>query len=100
MIIIYVLFTIVAMLVAILLKPANGVRDLFKGNAVSEDVSFKRTIEQYSQAIESEMGAAMAEFFRGSAYLMVGQNRKAYGGFVRAKKMGKRIPQSTLDLCN
>jgi hypothetical protein len=100
MIIIYVLFMIVAFVVAILLMPSIASNYDYRRVTVPDYDQFQRTVDNYSCAIESEMGCGMAEFFKGSTNLMMGNKRRARTDFMRAKKMGKHISQRTLDLCN
>lgn len=99
MIIIYIMVVIVVSLFAVVLNSSTEPNQTYRRMVGADYDEFKNTIDNYSKAIEVEMGSAMAEFFKGSTYLMLGEKRKARENFYRAKKMGKRISKQTLDLC-
>ena len=99
MAIIYVFLVIVCAALTYLMKPIIISAFQFRGPFEHEYDEFDRIIKDYSTAIDQEMGSDMALFFKGSAYLMAGQKRKARADFLKARKMGKRVPQRTLDLC-
>jgi hypothetical protein len=95
-----VLFIIVALVVAIMLIPNLVAISENRRASLSNYRHFQRTIDEYSRVIEMEMGTPMAEYFKGSTYLMLGQKRKARKDFMRAKNMGKKISPKILEMCN